>query len=148
MAWAVMFLIFPPAAFVNALDIITRSFWMGFTFIGALLAFLGSMLRIDIKMELPGLAFALLGPLFYFASQLYYVLYPLPHETFSTRAALVIYAILPGILLFPRTWELYAEGRKLKKVVLDTKLIQKTLTDSGDVVLPSTGIRIKQKSGE
>lgn len=145
MGWATMFFIFPPNSFANTIDFITRAFWMGFTFTGALLAFLGSLLRIDIKLELPGLAFTLLGPLFYFASQLYYVLYPLPGETFNARAALVIYAILPGILLLPRTYELYAEGRRLKKVVLDTNEIKKQLNDTGGVPLTTTA-RVKKGS--
>lgn len=146
MLWAVAFMIFPPTAFVNGLDFATRLFWMMVTFTGSALALLGALLRIDIKMELPGLTFTLVGPLLYFASQIYYVSHPLPNETFSTRAALVIYAILPGILLLPRTFELYAEGRRLKKVVLDTARIKKEIAETGEVFLPGEGIRIRGRA--
>lgn len=146
MVWAVAFMIFPPTAFVNGLDFATRAFWMAATFTGSTLALLGAILRIDIKLELPGLAFTLVGPLLYFASQLFYLTHPPAGETFNTRAALVIYAILPGILLLPRTYALYAEGRRLKKVVLDTARIKKQLADTGEVYLPKEGIRIRGRN--
>lgn len=118
MAWAVVFYIFPPVAFTTGLDPVTRTLWMAFTFVGAATAFWGSVKRIDIKAELPGIMTLLLGPVFYFVSQLYYSVQPpsilIPDP--SQRYALVIYGIIPGILLLPRLYALFVEARRLKRI--------------------------------
>lgn len=122
MAWAVLFAVFPPNAFVTALEVVPRILWMSVTFIGALAAFLGALLRIDIKMELPGLMVTHVGPLFYFASQLFYVMFPMSSASDpAQRYALVVYALLPGLLLLPRTVSLFREARRLKKINLEAE---------------------------
>jgi hypothetical protein len=115
--WATLFMLFPPSAFVTELDGWTRSFWLSITMLGALAAAAGSFTRIDIKLEFPGILIAQIGPMFYFASQLYYVVFPSSVTGgANSRIALIAYAILPGVLLLPRTWHLYVESRKLKRL--------------------------------
>lgn len=115
MVWAVLFAIYPPTAFTGALEDFTRLFWMAVTFLGAATAFAGAVTGIDIKIELPGLLVTQLGPLFYFISQLYYVSFPEGVDQ-TGRIALVAYAILPGVLLLPRTHRLYKVSRSLKRI--------------------------------
>ena len=114
--WALLFLNFPPTAFVSELDSWTRAFWLGITMLGSAAAFMGAITRIDIKLEFPGILITQIGPLFYFASQLYYVLFPTDVTGTNGRNALIVYAILPGVLLLPRTWHLYTESRRLKRL--------------------------------
>lgn len=128
--WAVLFLNFPPTAFVTELDGWTRAFWLGITIVGAVAATAGALARIDIKLEFPGILIVQIGPLFYFASQIYYVAFPsLISGEPSTRVALIAYAILPGLLLLPRTWHLYVESRRLKRLS-SSPLRQMKLTEA------------------
>lgn len=114
--WAGLFLVFPPVSYVDALDTTTRVVWMGVTGGGAVLAMVGSLFRWDLKGELPGLVFMLIGPLFYFAAQVYYILSLLPGTDQHARVALAIYALLPLLLIFPRLYALYSESRRMKKI--------------------------------
>lgn len=115
-AWSVVFLVYPPVAFVSSLDFWTRVTWMSIVFAASVLAFWGAILRVDLKMELPALLFLTLGPFFYSFSQLYYVFFPLAGADPSQRYALVIYGIIPLLLLLPRTVELLIEVRRQKRV--------------------------------
>ena len=119
MAWTVLFLVFPPVAYVSEIDFATRATWMGITFLGALAAALGAIFRFDLKVELPGLIFALIGPLFYFAAQAYLVGHPLPHTDPNARVHLVVYALLPILLSLPRIYALYKESRRLRRINID-----------------------------
>lgn len=131
MVWAVAFALFPPNAFVTALEVVPRIVWMSVTFLGALAAFLGALLRIDIKMELPGLMVTHVGPLFYFVSQLFYVMFPLTTASDpAQRYALVVYALLPGVLLLPRTISLFREARRLKRINLESEVAARQLLEA------------------
>lgn len=118
MLWTVFFVLFPPTAFAESLDLLPRITWMSVTFVGAFASLLGALLRIDIKLELPGLLVAYVGPVFYFASQLFYVVGADPSVIAdpTQRYALVVYAILPAVLLLPRTISLFREARRLKRI--------------------------------
>lgn len=117
--WSVAFLLFPPISVVSSLDTLTRVVWMSLVCIGAVVAFIGAERRIDFKMEFPGLLLLLLGPLFYFVSQAFYVLYPtLESGPPVNRYALAIYATLPGLALIPRTYSLWRDSRRQKKINL------------------------------
>lgn len=115
LAWAVVFLIFPPVSYEDALDFWTRLVWLGITAFGAALAAVGAARRIDLKMELPGLIFMLIGPLLYVAAQVYYLSHPSADPYSSARQVLATYTLLPILLLLPRIWGLYTEARRLKK---------------------------------
>lgn len=118
--WAVVFWVFPPAAFVTALDANTRIFWLLAVLVGATTALVGLITRIDLKVELPGIIFSIFGPLAYAMSQLYYVVYPPtpppgfrpvnPHD----RYALIIYATIPIWFLMVRMWQLVRQARLAK----------------------------------
>lgn len=114
--WAALFLVFPPVAYLDALDVATRAFWMVVTGVGALMATVGVLLRWDLKGEFPGLIFMLIGPIFYFVAQIYYVIDPLPGADPHARISFSIYAILPVLLILPRLYALYMESRRLKKI--------------------------------
>lgn len=118
MAWTIVFLVFPPVAYQDEIDVATRITWMGITFLGAGTAFLGSIFRFDLKVELPGLVFALIGPLFYFAAQVYFVSHPEYLSEQMGREHLVVYAALPILLTLPRIYALYAESRRQKRINL------------------------------
>jgi hypothetical protein len=124
MVWTVLFLVFPPLAYVDTLDLATRIFWMGVCFVGATGALSGALLRLDIKLELPGLILLAIGPLFYCAAQVYYLVHPPVHMDPSARIALAVYALLPLLLIVPRMYGLYHESRRLKR--LNSRDIQLT----------------------
>jgi hypothetical protein len=115
--WTVLFLIFPPVAYIDSLDTITRIVWVGACSLGAVAALLGSLLRIDLKLELPGLCFMLIGPLFYSFAQVYYTLFPPATQADPTaRIALTAYAILPLLMSLPRVYSLYNESQKASAI--------------------------------
>lgn len=114
--WTVTFLIFPPLAYLDQLDFFTRLAWLGITGLGAFVAALGSVFRFDLKVELPGLVFALIGPVFYFAAQLYFNVHPSTLTLIVGTKPLVVYSVLPAILLLPRIWALYIESRRQKRI--------------------------------
>lgn len=116
--WAVVFLVYPPEAYVSTLDVATRIFWMSVCGLGAAVAVLGAIFRLDLKVELPGLIFMGIGPLFYFAAQMFYNLNPLPDTLPTARYALTFYALLPLMLTLPRMYGLYAESRRVKLIRL------------------------------
>jgi hypothetical protein len=138
-AWAILFLFYPPEAFVSSIDIVIRVFWMGVTIVGAGLAALGALTRIDLKLEFPGLLFALIGPLFYFASQAFYVTFPDPGVDQTGRVALIAYAILPGVLLLPRALELYKTGKGLQKTSVETEALRLQLAQTNSLLVVGQG---------
>ena len=115
-SWTVLFLVFPPLAYASEIDFATRLTWMGITFLGAMTAAIGAIFRFDLKVELPGLVFALIGPFFYFAAQAYLVGHPLPHTDPNARVHLIAYALLPILLSLPRIYALYTESRRLRRI--------------------------------
>lgn len=116
-AWALVYMLFPPTSTLLTLDTTLRYIWMSVTILGSLVAITGSLRRIDLKMELPGLAFALLGPAFYCLTQVIFVLFPTtvsgPPET---RYALLVFTLLPVLFALPRIVSLLIEARRLKKI--------------------------------
>lgn len=111
--WGVLFLVFPPVSYIDTVDLTTRLVWVGACILGSVAAFLGAVLRIDLKLELPGLAFILIGPLFYTAAQLWYIAHPPPTATDpNARIALAVYALLPLLLNLPRMYSLFNEAQK------------------------------------
>lgn len=115
--WAIVYFVFPPISSLVALDLVLRTIWMAVTAIGGLAAMVGSLLRIDIKLELPGIGFGILGPLFYAVTQALFILSPTedtgPPET---RFALLVFALLPVFIVLPRAYGLIEEARRLKKI--------------------------------
>lgn len=114
--WAVLFLVFPPMAYTDTLDTATRIFWMSACGVGAIWALLGSLFSWDLKGELPGLIIMSIGPLFYFAAQIYYLVHPMPGTDPHARIAISVYALLPLLLILPRMYALYSESRRMKRV--------------------------------
>ena len=110
--WTILFAVYPPVSYVDSLDVITRMIWIGACTVGALAAFFGAIFRIDLKLELPGIAVMLIGPLFYTAAQVWFVMNPPLGSTPDARIALVAYASLPIFFCLPRMYSLYAESRR------------------------------------
>lgn len=123
--WAVLFTMFPPVAFAVGLHFYTRLFWLSITFTGALIAAVGAFRRIDLKMEFPGLILTHIGPFFYFLGQVYYFFNPADGDLVNSRTAFMVYAILPGILILPRTVGLHLEIRKAKRLAQNNALLAK-----------------------
>lgn len=116
LVWAVLFMVFPPASAADSLEYSTRLGWLLASGAGAFVALLGALFRIDLKLELPGLLFSLIGPLMYFCTQAYYVAFPPEGDITNNRIALIAYAFLPFVLLLPRTYILLADSRRLKRI--------------------------------
>lgn len=116
MVWAVLFMFFPSPVFMFALDATVRQAWMAATIFGALVALTGSLTRIDLKMEFPGLLICMGGPVFYSVSQFYFIIFPASTDIPIDRNALAVYALLPAILLLPRTVGLFIEARRMKRI--------------------------------
>lgn len=112
--WSVLFFTFPPTAFLSELAELSRFIWLSVTFLGSAMAFAGALLRIDIKLEFPGLLLAFIGPVFYTVSQFYLAVQPLEGADPTQRIALVSYALLPVTLLLPRAVPLLIEKNRLK----------------------------------
>lgn len=131
--WAALLLIFPPIAYVNSLDFATRVFWLSACGTGALWAALGAVFRHDLKGELPGIIIMAIGPIFYFAAQLYYLMNSPSTDTDpSQRIAFAVYAIVPLLLTLPRMYSLYTESRRLKRISLNRpKLTQSQRAQPG-----------------
>lgn len=111
--WSIVFLIYPPVAFQTALAGFTLTFWHGIALAGSVAALLGSLTRIDLKLEYPGIIILLIGPVFYTLSQVYYIAFNIEPGS-TSRYALAVYAIVPAILLTPRLFGLYSETRRAK----------------------------------
>jgi hypothetical protein len=115
MAWSVLFFLFPPSAFLSGIAEISRLLWLSVAFVGAGMAFVGAIARIDIKLEFPGILLAIVGPAFYALSQLYLTVFPPESDALpGQRIALVAYAFLGVTLLLPRAISLLVEKNRLK----------------------------------
>lgn len=112
--WAVLFFVFPPSAFLSELAEVSRLIWLGVAFLGAAMATLGAFMRIDIKLEFPGILLGVIGPVFYTVSQFFFVVQPPIGVDPSQRIALTAYALLPVTLLLPRAVTLLIEKNRLK----------------------------------
>lgn len=116
-SWGLLFLIFPPLAYISELDFLTRLFWVGTCMLGAFTAFLGAIFRIDLKMELPGVAVMLFGPLVYTSATIWFILNPPPSTIDPTaRFSFVVYAALPIFMTLPRMYSLYNETQRSKSI--------------------------------
>lgn len=138
--WGVVYAIFPPISSQLALDFTLRMIWMSVTVIGAVVAMIGLLKHIDIKMEMPGLTFALLGPLFYTVTQLSFVIAPTSSSGDpASRYALLVYALLPVLFALPRIIGLLSAARRLKRINTESVDTARLLLDqlhSGPVNIP------------
>jgi hypothetical protein len=116
--WPIALMVFPPTNFFSAFGpaLTPRIIWLGLTAAAAAVAAFGAFRRYDIKVELPGLLLIHLGPLLYSFSNWWYVAFPDALNPDPTqRVALAIFALIPSLLLLPRTATLLMEARKLHK---------------------------------
>lgn len=117
MVWSVLFFCFPPTAFLSELAGVSRFLWLFIAFVGAGMALVGALARIDIKLEFPGLLLAMIGPSFYALSQFYLLSFPTATDIVSAqRVSLVAYALLGVTLLLPRAVSLLVEKNRLKEL--------------------------------
>lgn len=109
--WAVLYQLDPSAIVSDQVQPWVQILWLGICFFGAVLASLGCILKIDIKLELPGLLFMMVGPLLYFGATIYRVYAISLAEGIQPPGLipLLIYSILPVILLLPRAFNLYSD---------------------------------------
>ena len=115
-AWAILFAVFPATVFSRTLDLAVLYAWMSFTLLGALISALGSLTRIDLKMEFPGLLVVVSGPIFYSICQIYFTVFPSAAGDNINRTALIVYAAIPAILLLPRIYSLRSESKRLRRI--------------------------------
>lgn len=105
-AWSAAFILFPPVAFVSAIDYWTRVLWLSVTGLSAATAAIGAILRIDLRVELPALHVLLVGPGLYFLSQVYLVLDPPAAVNPTQRIALAFFVLYGTLAPIPRLIEL------------------------------------------
>ena len=130
LCWSILFSIFNPIDINPDILPLTRVIWMGATMIGAFWACLGALVRIDLKMELPGLILAFVGPLFYYALQMFYIFHPIhPGDDISGRIPLSCYVLLPCLLMLPRMFGLISEARRLRKIVESSRELEALLAE-------------------
>lgn len=110
--WAFVFMFNPPVAFETGSDVVVRAVWLAFCILGCAFAVGGAVSGVDLKMELPGLMLAAIGPALYCVSQLQLIL------TGSLgRDALVWFALYATSTLFPRLLSLNAEVGRQRRIV-------------------------------
>lgn len=107
--WAVLFMLKPSSLYLDLLGAPTLYFWLSVVVLGATGATLGVVTRIDLKLEFPGLLVTQLAPIFFLVCQIYFLAHPELDTTLLQRQSSVVYAAIPGILLLPRTYELFVE---------------------------------------
>lgn len=109
--WAVLYVLHPSPIVEYSVQPWVQTLWLGVAFVGAIMAALGCVLKIDIKLELPGILFMLVGPLLYFVTNIYLLAAPGTQD--DTRIAsllpLVVYAVLPVLFILPRVFDLYTD---------------------------------------
>lgn len=110
-AWAVVFFLRTPAAFDVGLDRFILGGWMAVTLVGAVMAIAGVILRIDLKLELPGVIIMAIGPALYALQQGFLVFSGEPG-----RDALTIFALWLVASLAPRAFGLGIAARKEKRI--------------------------------
>lgn len=113
MVWTVVFYLFPPSAFLSQLAELSRLLWLSVAFVGAGMALVGAVMRIDLKLEFPGILLAMIGPLFYALSQFYLSIFPVDVPG-DQRVALAVYALLGITMQLPRLIGLLTEKNRLK----------------------------------
>lgn len=132
LVWTVVFLIFPPSAYISTVDTVTRYVWVGTCALGAFAAMAGALLRIDLKLELPGIGFMGVGPVFYMAAQIWLVAFPPATATDpNSRTALIVYAILPLLFTLPRAYSLYSESQRSSSIRKEMKRSYNQSTKEG-----------------
>lgn len=110
--WTVLYTLYPSAIVANEVQPWIQWLWLGVSLVGALMAALGCILKIDIKLELPGLLFMLVGPLLYFGTNSYRAFTNTLVDDGTQPAGLVplvVYALIPVLLLLPRVFKLYSD---------------------------------------
>lgn len=115
--WTVLYAIHPSEIVDVEVQPWVQWLWLGISFTGAILAAVGCMTKIDIKLELPGILFLIVGPLLYFAVNTYRVFTIAANEQEhpSGLIALVVYALVPVLLLLPRIFRLYTDALSSRK---------------------------------
>lgn len=116
--WAVLYSLYPSAIVNENVQPWVQYLWMGVSIAGALLAVLGCILKIDIKLELPGILFMLVGPLLYFATTSYRA-FTRAVEGLEQPAGLVpliVYSLLPVLLLLPRIFSMYSDALSSRNI--------------------------------
>lgn len=117
--WATIFWFYPPVVFVSAVDDFTRYGWLIAVSFFGIMATVGVLTRIDIKIELPALCGLLLGPILYTATQFWLIAHPqflaAQGGTPEQRYALTAFAILPALQLMPRIVMLVQRTQEMKR---------------------------------
>lgn len=112
--WALLYILFPPVSFV-ALATYTRLIWLGITALGALIATIGCLTRLDVKVELPGVLFMLVGPLFYTVVNLWFIFLPSPLSgPVLSRCGFACMTISIFFVLLPRAVDLYSDALRTR----------------------------------
>lgn len=115
--WAVLYSLHPSEIVNVEVQPWVQILWLGISFTGAILAAVGCITKIDIKLELPGILFMMVGPLLYFIVNTWRV-FTISAEGGEHPAgliALVVYALVPVLLLLPRVFRLYADALSSRK---------------------------------
>lgn len=108
--WGISFLTVPPSSYHDLLSSTILIGWMSCTVIGAVMAIIGVVTGIDIKLELPGIYLILVGPLLYYMAQIYFAI-----GHFQDRFALSMFVLWHLSLMLPRIVGLEAAARRGKR---------------------------------
>lgn len=114
--WSTLYLLHPSVQVAANLAGYTRLIWVGISGFGALVACIGAVTGFDVKVELPGILFAAVGPLFYSVVNIYFFFAPPDHAMQDpiTRLALSALFVSTAVLLLPRALDLYSEGLRTR----------------------------------
>lgn len=113
--WAGLYLFHPSTSVAHSTADYTRIIWVGIAALGAFVAFIGALSGRDVKIELPGILFAALGPLFYSVVNLYFFFVPGgQHEDPWTRLALSAFFVSLTVLMLPRALDLYSDALRTR----------------------------------
>lgn len=120
--WSALYLFHPSLQVAQTTADYTRLIWVGMSGLGALVAMIGSLSGLDVKMELPGILFAAIGPAFYSLINIYFFIIPPdvpgPPTDPYTRLALSALFVSISILILPRALELYSEALRTRNLNL------------------------------
>lgn len=110
--WTVLYALHPSEIVNVEVQPWVQWLWLGISFLGAILAAIGCMTKIDIKLEFPGILFMIVGPLLYFIVNTYrvFTIAAAEQEHPAGLIALVVYALVPVLLLLPRIFRLYTDA--------------------------------------
>lgn len=115
--WSTLYLLHPSVQVAASLAGYTRLIWVGISGFGALVACIGAITGFDVKVELPGILFAAVGPLFYSVINIYFFFVPTVGGGVTdpvTRLALSALFVSTAVLLLPRALDLYSEGLRTR----------------------------------